>query len=154
LLQDVVPAYSASSSTNASTTGRSRGRPRGSGRGRRSGACGAERDASHYEDDPGASPAHPDEVGPATVLSDSPKEIAAPVGNFDLNMDFSENAPALVGPAGPTGPPPSEMIQETQDEYPAWSVDDMKKMAVDPVQFALTHQKVDEEEEDYDNEEG
>jgi hypothetical protein len=155
LLQDAVPAYNASSSTGASGTGRGRGRPRGSGRGRRGGARGAERDASHsYEDDPGISPTHPDEAGPATVLSDSPKEIAAPVHNFDLNVDFSENVPAPVGPTAPTGPPPLEMIQETQDVYLGWSVDDMKKMVVDPVQFALARQKVDEEEEDYDNEEG
>lgn len=92
-------------------------------------------------------------MSPTTVLSDSANENAAPVRNFDLNVDVNENAPAPVGPTVLTGPLPSEMIEDTQYEYPGWSVDDMK-MAVDPVQFALTHQKVDEEEEDYDNEDG
>ncbi|XP_078152348.1 uncharacterized protein LOC144547543 isoform X2 [Carex rostrata] len=157
---DAVLAHNASSSTGApSGTGRGRGRPRGSGRGRRGGARVAERGASrHYEDDPGISPVNTDDVDPTIELFDSAKENAGPVRNFDLNVDFCENAPASVGPSATTGMIQDaqllEMIQDTQHEYPCWSVDDLKKMAVDPVQFALMHQKVDEGEEDYDNEEG
>ncbi|KAJ4771870.1 hypothetical protein LUZ62_038363 [Rhynchospora pubera] len=154
---DVIPVYNTTSSSIGvpSGTGRGRGRPRGSGRGRRGGARGAERDASHYyEDDPGASPVHTDEVGPTAVLPDTVTESVAP-RNFDLNMDFSEKTPAPVGSSVPTEPQPSEMIQDLKhEEYPGWSVEEMKKIAVDPVQFALTHQKVDEEEEDYDNDDG
>ncbi|XP_078151896.1 uncharacterized protein LOC144547182, partial [Carex rostrata] len=78
---------------------------------------------------------------------------ASPHRNED-DLGISPVRTDEVGPSASTGPQPLEMVQDTQHEYPGWSVDDMKKMAVDPVQFALTHQKVDEEEEDYDNEEG
>ncbi|KAJ3681059.1 hypothetical protein LUZ60_015548 [Juncus effusus] len=168
-------------------TGRGRGRPRGSGKGRRSITRGT-------EDDPGSSPDEPGQP--------------APLRNFDLNLDVTENAlarplgppahpPALApapAPAPAPGPPvhpsapapgppahppapapgppahppvpapgppahhPAATHSATPDqegkheEYPGWSMEEMNKMAVDPVQFALAHGKV--EEEDYDEEEG
>lgn len=152
-----MPVSNTSSSTaTGSGTGRGRGRPRGSGRGRRGAARGTEREASnYYEDELGASPQHTDEVGSTPVLSDSTREDnMASVCNFDLNVDVSESVPVPVGPSASMDPQPPEVFLEEKHEYPGWSVDDMQKMAADPVQFALTHHKVDEEEEDYDNEDG
>nr|CAD1821966.1 unnamed protein product [Ananas comosus var. bracteatus] len=58
-------------------------------------------------------------------------------------------------PPASTATPASETVNDIKnEEYPGWSISDMKNMAIDPVQFALSHQRLDEEEEDYDNEDG
>ena len=39
------------------------------------------------------------------------------------------------------------------EEYPGWSLDEMDKMAIDPIQLANLNRTIDEDEEDYDEEE-
>lgn len=88
----------------------------------------------------------------------------AAIRNFDLNLDLDENGDTPTAAATATDTikatatataTSSETNHEMKhDEYPGWSLSDMDKMAIDPIQFALLNRRLDEEEEDYDNEDG
>lgn len=73
------------------------------------------------------------------------KSAEVAVRNFDLNVDLNENYDS----SAPTMKPAPEMKHE---EYPGWSISDMEKMAIDPIQLATLNQRIDDEEEDYDEE--
>lgn len=156
--------------------GRGWGRGRGRGRGPR-GARGVDRDASHYdkyEDDPGNSPRHSDrpphmksETMDDSLSARKSKETTvsssntgAAVQNFDLNLDVDENGDISTATVTATASATttatttsSETNHAMKHEYPGWSLADMAKMTIDPIQFALSNRRLDEEEEDYDNEE-
>jgi hypothetical protein len=81
--------------------------------------------------------------------------------NFDLNANVEDNedrkaavaaaaaaaaAAAHASSAGPT-------TETRHEELPGWSLSDMDKMAIDPLQLARLSTRLDEEEEeDYDEE--
>lgn len=90
----------------------------------------------------------------------------AAIRNFDLNLDLDENgdtpaAPAAMAMGTAAKATDTAASSETNhemknDEYPpGWSLSDMDRMAIDPIRFALSNRRLDEEEEeDYDNEDG
>lgn len=72
------------------------------------------------------------------VASDGNGE--ATVRNFDLNADPNENVE-------------SEAPSIAATEYPGWSMEEIKDMAIDPIHLAnLNRVTGDEEDEDYDEE--
>jgi hypothetical protein len=88
-----------------------------------------------------------------------------PERNFDLNAEVndSEDAKAAAAPAAAattttttTTSAPSSSVEpaaETNhEEYPGWSLSEMDKMVIDPLQLAQLSKRLDEEEEDYDEE--
>lgn len=100
---------------------------------------------------------------PATVDSKNisaakfPSEVVAPARNFDLNIDLNESvestpiaseAPSSSTAAAAAAPPP----EVKHEEIPGWSLSEMEKMAIDPIQLANLNRGLDEEEEDYDEE--
>ncbi|CAN4120062.1 unnamed protein product [Withania somnifera] len=160
---------------NNSGSGRGRGRGRGKGRGR--GARSVEKadsnvhrekfedpaaDVSHQKDD--EKPKQNDErmvdyvAEPAAADS---KNISAakcpevvPTRNFDLNIDLNESVesipiPSEAAPLSSTAPQPPEVKHE---EIPGWSLSELEKMDIDPIQLANLNKGLDEEEEDYDEE--
>lgn len=79
--------------------------------------------------------------------------------NFDLNANVDDNddrkaaaaaaaAAAAVAHASSAGP----TTETRHEELPGWSLSDMDKMAIDPLQLAHLSSRLDEEEEDYDEE--
>jgi hypothetical protein len=99
------------------------------------------------------------------ILGDKSGE--GPIRNFDLNLDLNVdgNSTALAAASASSSAEPiperaaapasssAEPIPETKhEEYPGWSVSDMEKMAIDPIQLANLSRRVDEDEEDYDEE--
>ncbi|XP_010906413.1 uncharacterized protein [Elaeis guineensis] len=156
-----------------SSGGRGWGRGRGRGRGAR-GVHGVDRDGAHYdkyEDDPGTSPQHSDrpphmksEIMDDSLSARESKETTvsnsntgAAVRNFDLNLDLDENGDTSTATASATATATATSFETDHEmkheECPGWSLADMDKMAIDPIQFALSNRRLDEEEEDYDNEE-
>lgn len=90
---------------------------------------------------------------PEEVKQSSPVRKPAVVRNFDLNLEPDENmdfsyTPTPVRPCSPRKPISEEKIEE----YPGWSLSDMEKMAIDPIQLASLHNRIDEDMEDYDEE--
>jgi hypothetical protein len=94
-----------------------------------------------------------------------------PERNFDLNAEVNDSedakaaaAPAAAAPAAAaattttttTTSAPSSSVEpaaETNhEEYPGWSLSEMDKMVIDPLQLAQLSKRLDEEEEDYDEE--
>lgn len=87
-----------------------------------------------------------------------------PERNFDLNAEVndSEDAKAAAAAAAAaaatttTTSAPSSSVEpaaETNhEEYPGWSLSEMDKMVIDPLQLAQLSKRLDEEEEDYDEE--
>ncbi|XP_072998308.1 uncharacterized protein [Typha latifolia] len=101
-----------------------------------------------------------DENGDASAAPDPSSAPAPSVPSVPAPAPSASSVPApapsvLSVPApAPSAPSVPEANNEVKnEEYPGWSLSDMQKMAIDPVQFALSHQRLDEEE-DYDNEEG
>ena len=93
--------------------------------------------------------ANPDD----TKISLVAQNAEAPVRNFDLNVDLNENADSGAIPAGtPSTSSAKPPIEVRPEEYPGWSLADMESMAIDPVQLAKLNQRIDEEQEDYDEE--
>ncbi|PPR96169.1 hypothetical protein GOBAR_AA24498 [Gossypium barbadense] len=81
------------------------------------------------------------------------------VRNFDLNAEVDENvdtkASATAAKVAAPAPPPSTAEPTTEakhEEYPGWSLSDMDKIAIDPLQLARLGGRLDEDEEDYDEE--
>ncbi|GAV68374.1 CBFD_NFYB_HMF domain-containing protein [Cephalotus follicularis] len=151
--------------TSSSGRGRGRGRGRGCGRGNRA----IERDtAAQYEkleDDPDIS-RHSEthsqilemvENGEETEESKgnitAAKNVEALVRNFDLNVDPDENRDSInVTAATPPSLSTKPALEMKDEEYPGWSLSDIEKMAIDPIQLANLNRRIDEDEEDYDEE--
>lgn len=166
-----------------SSSGRGRGRSRGRGRGRGRPPVDRESiRLEKCEGDPDMSPQH-DNQNPETISPDNgiePRESAdnmttfgntsdTEIRNFDLNVVLDDSgtnqlvrsdsgttaapsatAASTSGPATSAEPPP-EIKQH--EEYPGWSISDMDKMSIDPLQLAQLNSKRLDEEEDYDEEE-
>ncbi|KAH1062422.1 hypothetical protein AAZX31_02G260700 [Glycine max] len=75
------------------------------------------------------------------------------VRNFDLNLDPDENMDSLDTPTSvPTSSSAKSVSEEKHEEYPGWSLSEMEKMIIDPIQLANLNGRIDEDEEDYDEE--
>jgi hypothetical protein len=83
--------------------------------------------------------------------------------NFDLNANVDENedkkAAAVAAAAATTAATATAHASSARpttetrhEELPGWSLSDMDKMAIDPLQLAHLSTRLDEEEEDYDEE--
>lgn len=86
--------------------------------------------------------------------------------SFDLNANVDDNedtkaaaaaatAAAAAAAAAPAAAPASSAGPTTEtrhEEYPGWSLSDVDKMAIDPLQLAHLSKRLDEEDEDYDEE--
>lgn len=76
------------------------------------------------------------------------------VRNFDLNIDLNvtgDSTPKLAGaPPSDSSTKPTSYLKN--EEIPGWSLDDMKLMAIDPIQLTNLNGTIDEEDEDYDEE--
>ena len=90
-----------------------------------------------------------------------PAEVV--VRNFDLNLnpdpddDMDEISTPTPIPTGSSSKSVSEekiksISEEKIEEYPGWSLSDMEKMAIDPIQLANLSKRIDEDMEDYDEE--
>ncbi|XWS08233.1 hypothetical protein CRYUN_Cryun41cG0062200 [Craigia yunnanensis] len=159
---------------HAGTSGRGRGRGRGKGRGR--GARNVERD-SHHEIEPEPSStlqqSNKSLSTPGMMIDDGSesKELMKEntigedanqaVRNFDLNAEVDEKvdtkasavAATAAESAATAAVAAAEPTTETKnEEYPGWSLSDMDKMAIDPLQLAQLGRRLDEDEEDYDEE--
>ncbi|XP_057439674.1 uncharacterized protein LOC130731402 [Lotus japonicus] len=90
----------------------------------------------------------PEEVKQSSSVS---KPAGVVVRNFDLNMNPDENMVFLSTPAPvPTSSSPKSMSEEKQEEYPGWSLSDVEKMSIDPIQLANLNRRIGEDVEDYD----
>lgn len=153
--------------TSSTTVSRGRGRgSRGRGRGRGRGSrTVADRDSvtAHHEkfevdsDSPRSSNEKPKQNHHERITNGSDavvdsKENIAVVRNFDLNVDLNENGDSAVEPEPTSSSTPKPILELKQDEYPGWSLADVERMAIDPVQIANLNSRMDEEEEDYDEE--
>lgn len=161
---------STTSSTRGRGRGRGRGRPRGSGR-------GGERDSARFdrvEDDPGTSPQHNIESLPHdSKLPEEASDVRAEketltvansnrsgiVHNFDLNLDLDDNGNASAATSTAASEPALEPVSashhEMKDEgYAGWPLSEMDRMAMDPVKLSILNNRIEEEEEDYDNDDG
>lgn len=78
--------------------------------------------------------------------------VRATVGNFDLNLDFNDIEE--IAPASATTAAAMATIfkvnHDVTNDYLGSSISNMDKITIDPVQYALSHRRLDEEEEDYD----
>ncbi|KAL7152003.1 hypothetical protein ABFS83_04G068500 [Erythranthe nasuta] len=147
--------------------GRGGGRGRGRGRGRGSRTSEGESVIHHakYEDDVD-SPHRNDEnqkeavaAGDADSRTASGSEEDKPVRDFDLNVDLNENGCPTLALADARAELPKKKTKKPvatevkHEDIPGWSIDDMKRMGIDPIQFANSNGWMDEEDEDYDEEE-
>ena len=87
------------------------------------------------------------------------KKAEAPVRNFDLNVDLTENGDSTTllatapGPAStPAGLSVKTIPKMKHEERPGWSFADVEEMVIDPVQFANLNRRIDEDDEDYNKE--
>ena len=145
---------------------RGRGRPRGRGRGGRTLERDTARHHDKFEDDPDMSKYNDQYDQTLETLHDraepeQPKEnvsgdtnAEAPIRNFDLNVDLNENGDSTTPSASvPVASPAKSAIPELKhEEYPGWSLAEMERMAIDPIQLANLNRRIDEEDEDYDEE--
>uniref|UniRef100_A0ACD5T925 Uncharacterized protein n=1 Tax=Avena sativa TaxID=4498 RepID=A0ACD5T925_AVESA len=162
----------------ASQTSNGRGRGRGRWRGRRGGGGRvADREIENHESGQSqfSKPGHLKvEIGDGFSDTVDTKETT-PVSNaraslrdIDLNIDLTEyeedtvveqlqpsEAPVMAVAAAPAGPSVSQVREEVKTkDFLSWQLPEMSKMAMDPVQFALSsNHRLEEEDEDYDNEE-
>lgn len=78
--------------------------------------------------------------------------------NIDLNANIQENEDREnTSTATPQAslPEPAAITDMQHEEIPGWSLADVDKMAIDTLQLAANlGNRLDEEEEDYDEEEG
>lgn len=91
----------------------------------------------------------------------------ASLRNIDLNLDLADyeedTVAPQVDPSAPvvivasqvqtSGPSVSQLKEVETKDFLGWQLPEMNKMALDPVQFALSSNHRLEEDEDYDNEE-
>ncbi|WCJ39203.1 nuclear factor Y subunit C11 [Euphorbia peplus] len=162
-----------------STRGRGRGR-RGRGRGSRT--VERETSYREVEFEPSTTPQQCANPTMAEENGLEPKEepvvndtANVPERNFDLNAAVNETedakaaaaaaaaalaapVPAVIPEVTASGPAVAESSSAApatganQEEYPGWSLSEMDKMAIDPLQLAQLGTTMDEEEEDYDEE--
>ncbi|KAH6791676.1 hypothetical protein C2S52_002153 [Perilla frutescens var. hirtella] len=81
------------------------------------------------------------------------KDADKSVVTFDLNVQLNENgdsAPTLDGALSNSSEKPSPGA--IHEDIPGWSLDNVEKLAIDPVQLANLNGGTDEEDEDYDEE--
>ncbi|XP_020254635.1 DNA polymerase epsilon subunit C-like isoform X2 [Asparagus officinalis] len=134
---------------SSSNSGRGRGRVRGRGRPKGSGRRVESTRYDKFEDDPGTSPQHDDDNKPEDLKSpDENKNTIVgdskpPVRNFDLNLELNKSEDAS-----------GEHHEPKHEEFEGLPMSDINKMVIDPLKLSLLNDRVDEEEEDYDNEEG
>ncbi|THU71327.1 hypothetical protein C4D60_Mb04t00240 [Musa balbisiana] len=135
---------------------RGQGRCHGKGRGSLvvDGVEKCSADFNIYEDDPGTLQ-HDDERDMATASEENcvtSSSVRATVGNFDLNLDFNDIEE--IAPASATTAAAMATIfkvnHDLTNDYLGSSISNMDKITIDPVQYALSHRRLDEEEEDYD----
>ncbi|TKY57103.1 Dr1-associated corepressor [Spatholobus suberectus] len=149
------------------TSGRGRGRGRGRGHGRGIRTVDQEMSSpAKFEDDSHVlkqndnqtrsnesmeNVSEPEEVKQNFPVS---KPAKVSIRNFDLNMNPDENMmDSLASPTSvPTSSSAKSMSEEKHEEYPGWSLSDMEKMTIDPMQLANLNGGIDEDEEDYDEE--
>lgn len=160
----------------SSTISSNRGRGRGRGRGRPRGS-GHVRDRARndrFEDDPETSPQHNNDSQPHDLKSSeegldgrerkdtlvgSSSAAGGAVHNFDLNLELDENGDtsAAASTAAASATPSavaSDCHEVKHEEYAGWPLSDMDKMAIDPhLKLSSLSNRVEDEEEDYDNEE-
>nr|AFK36000.1 unknown [Lotus japonicus] len=90
----------------------------------------------------------PEEAAPSSPVSKPAKVV---IRNFDLNMNPDEDMDLLSTPTlVPTSLSPKSISEEKQEEYPGWSLFDVEKMAIDPIQLANLNTRIDDDVEDYD----
>ncbi|KAI3450085.1 hypothetical protein Pfo_006750 [Paulownia fortunei] len=152
---------------HTSSNGRGRGRVRGRGRGRGRRTLETElivqyekfegaADSSHQNDENLKEDyVRPDNVvGAADSRTTTGKDADKSVRNFDLNVELNENGDSAWTLAGA---PSESSVKRAPDmkheDIPGWSLDDMERMAIDPVQLANLNGGMDDEDEDYDEEE-
>ncbi|KAL0285302.1 UNVERIFIED_CONTAM: Dr1-associated corepressor [Sesamum calycinum] len=119
----------------------------GRGRGRGRVEVVAEQDENQKEDHIGLD----NVAGAADSRATGRKDEDESVRNFDLNVELNENGDStstLVGPPSESSMKPAAGLKH--EDIPGWSLDDMKRLAVDPVQLASFNVGV--EDEDYDEE--
>lgn len=105
------------------------------------------------------------------------RNLQAPVRDFDLNAGLDENGetqpvlasvPSSFSTKSDTGVPASSLTKPDtvvpassstkptpelkHEEVPGWSLEDIEKMDINPVQLANLNTRIEEEEEDYDEE--
>uniref|UniRef100_A0A6M2FC23 Transcription factor CBF/NF-Y/archaeal histone domain-containing protein n=1 Tax=Populus davidiana TaxID=266767 RepID=A0A6M2FC23_9ROSI len=98
---------------------------------------------------PASSLTKPDTVVPASSLT-KPVVPASSVTKPDTVVPTrSLTKPDTVVPASSSTKPTPELKHE---EVPGWSLEDIEKMDINPVQLANLNTRIDEEEEDYDEE--
>ncbi|KAL4335880.1 hypothetical protein GQ457_07G043170 [Hibiscus cannabinus] len=151
-------------SFHITSCGRGRGRGRGRGHGRGSRTVGRETaaDCGKFEDELDISYSEEehtlsfDRHRPADVVESDElkkrnpvgKNIEAPVWNFDLNADLDENGDSITSVAAAS--PITNDIPGNKEEYPGWSLSEIEKMAIDPIEIANLNRGIDDE--DYDEE--
>ena len=155
--------------SHGSSSGRGRGWGRGRGRGR--GARTTEREPVHHEteSEPSTSlqQSSKPNINPADVAVDNvseskdllkenvsvPDESDPTVQNFDLNADVvHENEDTKAAAAAAQASSTAPTSETKHEEYPGWSLSDVDKMAIDPLQLAQLSKRLDEDEENYDEE--
>ena len=61
-------------------------------------------------------------------------------------MYENRDSTTSVAPASPT----TDSIPEKKEEYPGWSLSEIEKMAIDPIELANLNRGIDEEDYDED----
>ncbi|KAL0418429.1 UNVERIFIED_CONTAM: Dr1-associated corepressor [Sesamum radiatum] len=151
---------------HTSNSGRSRGRGRVRSRGRGSRVVQRESVVQYekFEDEPGISNQNGEDqkgrlgpsnnvVGAADSRISGGKDADKSVINIDLNVDLNESEESTLTLADISS---DSSIKTTLDlkheDIPGWSIEDVERMAIGPVQLANLSRGIDEEEEDYDEE--
>ncbi|KAK4441387.1 Dr1-associated corepressor [Sesamum alatum] len=150
--------------TSNSGRGRGRGRVRSRGRGSRVlqresvvqyGKIEEEPDISNQngENQKGRLGPSYNVVGASDSRTTGGKDADKSVINIDLNVDLNESEESTLTLADMSS---DSSIKTTLDlkheDIPGWSIEDVERMAIDPVQLANLNRGIDEEEEDYDEE--
>ncbi|KAL0437145.1 UNVERIFIED_CONTAM: Dr1-associated corepressor [Sesamum radiatum] len=149
---------------HTSNSGRSRGRGRVRSRGRGSRVVQRESVVQYekFEDEPGISNQNGENqkgrpsnnvVGAADSRITGGKDADKSVINIDLNVDLNESEESTLTLADISS---DSSIKTTRDlkheDIPGWSIEDVERMAIGPVQLANLNRSIDDEEEDYDEE--
>ncbi|XP_020552407.1 dr1-associated corepressor-like isoform X2 [Sesamum indicum] len=151
---------------HTNNSGRSRGRGRVRSRGRGSRVVQRESIVQYekIEDEPGISNQNGENqkgrlgpsnnvVGAADSRITGEKDAEKSVIDIDLNVDLNESEESTLTLADISS---DSSIKTTLDlkheDIPGWSIEDVERMAIGPVQLANLNRGIDEEEEDYDEE--
>ncbi|XP_010031686.2 dr1-associated corepressor [Eucalyptus grandis] len=150
--------------TGSAGRGKGRGRGRGRGRGGRASEGDATVQNEKFEVD-GDVPQQDnlnqdlegtengDHLNESKDSIPTPRSAEPPVRNFDLNVDLDENGDSKsILASGPTSISAAPDAGFKHEEYPGWSLSEVEKMAIDPIQLANLNRGMDEDDEDYDEE--